>query len=334
KLLSLILLFFSPIVLGNTIWSGKNVDLNISWTSNDIIVTKAGNIIFSAKKLAKQDFEADFVADNSLGKCSYEREFTLLSVVGNIASFKETEYVNCASMPRSSTLIKYVARDITSGNKIQLTDFFNESDLVKALTNDSLIKTALSKTDPTISSTRISDIVNNLRNKGMAKINNSNRLMLDGLYKALEWSEIMVKGCGYRVAKDFLNQFAFHHLNRNRVAIRLNLLPNNSDCQTKNIQLGLYLPIPTSMKAALKNADKEKVGFLMSKAVQGQTKMSFVTKPKTPTTQSLKNAAMQPVVPETSQPDTVEKSDKPEIPTTQPLKNAAIQSVSPDSERT
>ncbi|MBE9562920.1 MAG: LysM peptidoglycan-binding domain-containing protein, partial [Proteobacteria bacterium] len=64
-------------------------------------------------------------------------------------------------------------------------------------------------------------------------------------------------------------------LNRGRVAIRLNLLPNSVACQTKDVQLGLYLPIPTSIKVELKHADKEKIGFLMAKAMKGQTKISF-----------------------------------------------------------
>ena len=277
--LSLILLFFSNAVFGNTIWSGDNVDLNISWTSEDIVATQAGKITFSAKELAKQDFEADFkVEDNTTNNCNYEREFILLSVVGNIASFQEVESVNCDSTPNPSIIIKFVTRDLTSGNKVELTDFFSESDLVKALKNDNLIKAALTKTDPTISTEKISNIVSNLRNKNISKTTNPNRIMLNGLYNALEWSEIIVKGCGYRLAKNFLNQFAFHHLNRGRVAVRLNLLPNSSACQTKNIQLGFYLPIPTSMKMALKHAEQKKTGFLMAKAMKGQTKISFTTK--------------------------------------------------------
>ncbi|MDM8565326.1 LysM peptidoglycan-binding domain-containing protein [Candidatus Halobeggiatoa sp. HSG11] len=275
--LLLVLLFFSHVVSGNTIWSGENADLNISWTSEDIIATKAGKTTFSAKELAKQDFEADFMGDNSSENCNYEREFILLSVVGNIANFQETEYVNCNSTPHPSIITKFVARDLISGSKVMLTNFFNESDLVKALKNDDLIKSAFAKNDSEASTARLSDIVNNLRDKDISEIGNPNQLMLNGLFKALEWSEIMVNGCGYRLAKDFLNQFAFHHLNRGRVAIRLNLLPNAPACQTQNVQLGLYLPIPTSLKVALKHADKETTGFLMSKAIKGRTEISFAT---------------------------------------------------------
>ncbi|HHB93426.1 MAG TPA: LysM peptidoglycan-binding domain-containing protein [Thioploca sp.] len=272
----IILLFFSHITLGSTIWNGKIGNLDISWTTEDIIAVKTGKVIFSAKELAKQDFEADFMADNSLKniKCDYEREFIILSIVGRIASFQETEYVNCDSTPHPTIMIKYVARDLVSGNKIKLNNLFSEADLVTALKNDSLIKTALSKTNPQKSVARISGIVNNLH---ITKIDNLNQLMLNGLYKALEWSEITVKGCNYRLDKDFLTQFAFHHLNKGQVAVRLNLLPNTSACQTKDIQLGLYLPIPNRLKIELEQANKGKAGFLMAKSINTATKIAFTT---------------------------------------------------------
>ena len=278
--LAIILLFFSHIALGNTIWSGTTGDLDISWTTKDITAVKTGKIVFSARELAKQDFEADFMADNSLNNnnCDYEREFILLSIVGNIASFQETEYVNCDSTPHPTIIIKYIARDLISGDKVQLTNLFSEADLVTALKNDNLIKTALSKTDPKDSIARLSKIVDDLRNKNITKIDNLNQLMLNGLYKALEWSEIKFKGCNYRLAKDFLNQFAFHHLNKDKVAVRINLLPNSSACQTKDVQLGLYMPIPTNIKPQLEQADTGKNGFLMAKANNKATKIAFTTK--------------------------------------------------------
>ncbi len=277
--LAIILLFFSHVALGN-VWNGKIGDLDVSWTTEDIVVVKADNVIFSAKELAKQDFEADFMADNSLkdNKCNYEREFILLSIVGSIASFQETEYVNCESTPHPTVIIKYVARDLVSGNKVKLTNLVSEADLVTALKNDGLIKTALSNVDPKDSVARLSNIVEDLRNKNIKRISNLDQLMLNGLYKALEWSEIIVKGCNYRLAKDFLTQFAFHHLNNGKVAIRLNLLPNSSACQTKDIQLGLYLPIPTNINMELEQADKGEAGFLMAKSRKIATKIAFTTK--------------------------------------------------------
>jgi len=286
--LTLFLLFFSHITLGNTIWDGKIGNLSISWTTEDIVVVKDGNQIFSAQELAKQDFEADFMADNSLrnNNCNYKREFVLLSVVGKIVNFQETEYINCDSTPHPTVTIKFIARNFASGDKVKLTDFFAEADLVTALKNDNLIKAAITKTDPEVSATRISELVDKLHN--IKAIPNLNQVMLNGLYNALEWSEITVKGCGYRLAKDYLTQFAFHHLNQDQVAIRLNLLPNSIACQTKNLQLGLYLPIPTNIETALRQANNREVGFLMDKANKGQTKVAFTTanyskKPVAPT---------------------------------------------------
>ncbi|MCK5522309.1 MAG: LysM peptidoglycan-binding domain-containing protein [Thiomargarita sp.] len=255
------LLCFTHIVQGATIWHGASGNLNIHWTQTDITATAKNKILFSALTLAKKDFEADFLADHSLGKdnpCEYERSFTLLSVVGSIASLEDAEYTFCQGAAHPSIETKFTAIDLAkSGQTVKLTDFFAESDILNALLADGVINTALENAGAKTPTT------------------------LTGLYEALEWTNMMVKNCEYYLPENFLTRFAFHHLKGNQVAMRLHLSPIAHVCQSTNIQLGFYLPIPSTLKVDINKAKRRKAGFLMKQskkiADKKSTKLSFST---------------------------------------------------------
>jgi len=253
---SLLLLCFTHVVQSASIWRGDSAQLNIRWTETDITAAK-GKILFSALALAKKDFEADFLVDQSLGKdnpCKYQRHFSLLSVVGSIATLEDTQQFSCKNLSDSSVEKKFRAIDLAqSGQAVALTDFFSESDVLKALLADKIIKKALSglKTPST----------------------------LTALYNTLEWAEISANDCEYALSEDFLTRFAFYHLGRNKVAVRLDLSPMGNACS--NTQLGFYLPTPANLKKALYRAKRKWAGFLMERskeiARKKRMKVSFST---------------------------------------------------------
>ena len=260
---SFLLLSFTHIVQGanNVIWQSQNDYLDIRWTETDITATKNGKRLFSARALAQKEFEADFITDNSNASpdCQYDREFTLLSLIGNIASFKETESVKCQGLAEPSTETRLTAYDLAhADSKMELTRFFTESDILKALLAEPLIEKALAEANTTHPST------------------------LQTLYEALEWSDIPFKGCEYQLPQDFLNQFAVYYIKKNKVAIRLNLPASTfSSCDSRNIQLGFYLPIPSSEKTLFNQVRRGYKGFLKTrkrKSVYGKsTQVSFST---------------------------------------------------------
>jgi len=260
---SFLLLSFTHIVQGanNIIWQSQNDYLDIRWTETDITATKNGKRLFSARELAQKEFEADFITDNSNASpdCQYDREFTLLSLIGNIASFKETESVKCQGLAEPSTETRLTAYDLAhADSKMELTRFFTESDILKALLTEPLVE------------------------KALAEANTSSPSTLQALYEALEWSDIPFKGCEYRLPQDFLNQFAVHDIKKNQVAIRLNLPASTfSSCDSRNIQLGFYLPIPSSEKTLFNQVRRGYKGFLKTrkrKSVYGKsTQVSFST---------------------------------------------------------
>ncbi len=228
------------------IWQGQGDDFTIRWTKTDItVINQHQETVFSAAALANKQFIADFQGEAATTKehrdCQYNRDFILLSVVGTVASLQDSEYVHCQNMPHPTIETRFMSINLAkSGRPVKLTDLFAEADILKALLGDSLIKSTLEQAKPPQLPTT-----------------------LKAFYETLEWSEILVKKCGYYLPADFLNQFAFHHVNDNQIAVRVKLQPLAPACQTKDRQLGFYLPIPANLQSTIKQAQVGKIGFLM-----------------------------------------------------------------------
>ncbi|MCK5719997.1 MAG: LysM peptidoglycan-binding domain-containing protein [Thiomargarita sp.] len=218
---------------------------------SDIVVTNLqGRLVFSFETIAKKDFENNFLTDQSLktNQCQSKRRFTILSTVGNLISFQDQEHIFCQNNQYQSKDEQFLTIDVNkNGEKVKLTDIFTEKSLLKALLTDNLIK-------------------NIFKNKKQP----SN---LSDFYDTLLWSNIVVKACEYYLPQDFLNRFAFHHVKKGRVAIRLELPAIEPTCGSENIKLGFYLSIPKRLKSAFKDANKRKL--LMKHPNKKSAKFNF-----------------------------------------------------------
>lgn len=221
------------------IWQGKGNGFTILWTKQDITVTNQHQeTVFSAATLANQQFTADFLGEDD---CEYNRNFIVLSVVGTIASLQDSEDFYCQGTPHPTIETRFMSIDLAkAGRKAKLTDLFAQADILKALLADSVIKSALEQAKPPQSPTT-----------------------LKALHDTLELTQMPIKECSYYLPADFLNQFAFHHVNDNQIAVRVNLQPSAPACQSMNMQLGFYLPIPAKLQSTITQAQTGKVGFLM-----------------------------------------------------------------------
>lgn len=250
-LISLSYLYLVTNIAQAVIWEGESAGFNIRWTKNEITATTPfGRQVFSTTQLAQKTFEADFLMDKSLYKnnpCEYKRSFALLSVVGSIITISDREYTSCKTMVHPSVDHNFRVIDLAKpAQTVKLTDLFVESDILAALLNDKIIKLSLKGKTPT---------------------------SLTELFNVLEWSEIVIKDCTYTLPIDFLSQFAFHHLTARQVAMRLHLQPMTNVCESKNAQLGFYLPIPNSLKMTL----------LMQNQLKKTSTISFSTTDYKPT---------------------------------------------------
>jgi len=221
------------------IWQSKSDGFTIQWTKNDITVSNQNQeTVFSAATLANQQFTADFLREDD---CEYNRNFILLSVVGTIASLQDSEDFYCQGTPHPTIETRFMSIDLAkAGRKAKLTDLFAEADILKALLADSVIKSALKQAKPPQSPTT-----------------------LKALHDTLELIQMPIKECSYYLPADFLNQFAFHHVKDNQIAVRVKLQPLAPACQTKDRQLGFYLPIPAKLQSTIEKAQAGQVGFLM-----------------------------------------------------------------------
>ena len=58
-----------------------------------------------------------------------------------------------------------------------------------------------------------------------------------------------------RIGNDFLNRFAFHHIDSDKVWVRIGLT-GNADCSSELTEIGITLPLPQSLQDELAAADQ------------------------------------------------------------------------------
>ncbi|MEA2174920.1 MAG: hypothetical protein QOD00_2512 [Blastocatellia bacterium] len=125
------------------------------------------------------------------------------------------------------------------GKMVQLTDYFAEADILKALLADTIIQKALKSSGKPRPQT------------------------LAALMKAVYLQSVPVGECDYELSDDLLTRFAFHHLENERVAVRLGLSHAVETCRGSLVELGILLPIPAALKQPLLRAQSGTAGFLM-----------------------------------------------------------------------
>ena len=275
------------------IWAGQSGGFAILWTSADIQarpLKDPDRIVFSAVSLAKQGLKnflplvKEIIQEGkTLGKkwdCLYEREFTLLSIVGSLLSFRDIEFRSCPQAEAHPSLyIRFTTVDLSrpeatsyaapasddpflldinkSGKVTKLTDIFPGQKVLQALLADPIINEQLTLMKPPQTPEELFQVL-----KG-------------DMYTAfLEINEIL-----YELPQDFLSRFAFHHVKGNQVAIRLGISSMGA-ARSLQAHIGLLLPIPMALKRDLEMAKSGKAGFLMKdheKLSRGQkTEVKFV----------------------------------------------------------
>ena len=243
-----------------SIWSGTSGGARITWTRSDLRASIAGQPAFSLRSVAERSFGLyrSAVEEAELGACVYERTFQVLSIVGPIVSFRDSVLTSCEQQAHPGGERRVTAVDLSRpggvgyavesdeplavdpsdpGKVISLADIFTEKELLSTLLADKVIKAGLVDTPE-----RLADLPEAIRTEGLVSGGNP---------------------CPFTLPKDFLTRFAFHHLAGKSVAVRLELAPVGGACRSAQAQLGLLLPIPSSLETALRFANARKEGFLM-----------------------------------------------------------------------
>jgi hypothetical protein len=231
-----------------TIWRGRSGGYDVAWTDRDISARRAsdGALVFSARRISDAEWaEMRGDHDEDVPVKEWERQYRVMSVVGSILSLEEAEYCDCggAHPILSTRLVSYdLARStVVRPHEVRATDLVPEPELLRALTADRLIR------------------------QGMDSAHVRSVSSVAMLTKRLELTEIQPPNdeCTYGVADSLATEFALHHVESGRVAMRFSLSHYVEVCRGRYAQVGvLVTPVPRLLPD-LMAADARRAGFLM-----------------------------------------------------------------------
>lgn len=252
---------------GEIIWSGTSGGINLWWTTTDLYFGSSSGIQRIWEPMAEKWVEESVAIEENdpydptpaIRNCGYDRHFKVLSVVGSLVSFEDSYLITCERAAHPDIDTRFTTIDLAKsghlsyssdsmdvdlanlGKIIKLTDYFAEEDILRALLADRVVQKALVTVNAPAPPRTLERLV---------------RLIKKDDYSLGD----------YYLPPDFLTRFTFHHIEGNRVAIRLGLPPNSVANHAMHLQLGLLLPIPDRLRAQLTLASKRQEGFLMKDA--------------------------------------------------------------------
>ncbi len=244
-----------------TIWIGQSGGFILEWTTGDITaapVSDPSKIIFSAREIALKKFAAfkkENLQEDPAWQCSYSLKFTVLSFAGSLLSYEENEDSYCGRINgpgwnHPSDQIHYRVIDLKQPSvPISLAKFFSEASVLEELLADSTVKEALKNAGKSTEPKTVGDLVKTI-NEG-AEI------------KPVKSMAEAPKKCGFVFPEHPFTEFAFHHIEKGKVAVRLSLEPNSGTCHSAHSQLGILLRIPAPFQSSLTAAQSRTEGFLM-----------------------------------------------------------------------
>ncbi len=224
--------------VGSVYWFGQAGGYTERWTARDLtaIDGSTGKSVYSVMRTLKQEFGTPN-ADN--GYTFYEVTFWPLSTVGTLLSYERDDWWDGGAHPSGNEIFQTV--DLRHPTRpVKLTDLFDAGQIRQALLSDPIVQHILTREKIAPPPT------------------------LEGLVKALANKEFDGERDGmYSFPAGLLSDFAFHHAENRKVAVRF-LLPHGSEIfRFHHTQLGLLLPIPDTWKSAFRQAATGKSGAMM-----------------------------------------------------------------------
>ena len=222
---------------GAPLWSGSAAGYRVEWTTADLRVRHG------AAPLPVFSVRAQWQARaGSVGRCTGGNALALQSVVGPLLSFREQSDGQCEGSAQPWAWVRLVAVDVSRGGQpASLTDVFPEALLLEALLADKRVQEAL--------------------NSGAA---GPAPATLAALVQRI--ADYPSEDCRWGFSPDLLSRFAFHRVNRERVAVRIGLSHGCEVARGSFTQLELVLPVPPAWRDALERAGRRQGGFLMQDA--------------------------------------------------------------------
>jgi hypothetical protein len=256
------------------IWQGRSAGLSVRWTTSDVSIRGgAGAPLYSVRRTIGAEYDkiereqdtwnAEVIGGDDPGLdadranlkshgvpyCGVDDQVRVLSVVGAIVSVREDKTAYCVPMAHPWGGASYMAIDAHRPQKpASLLDWFPDAEVRKALLADKLVGQAIA----------------GMHVRGPLRSSHAIVTSIAG------WSG----DCTYGFDAAMLSHFAFHHLEGDKVAVRIGLSHGCEAARGSLVQLGLLLPIPQALRQPLKDAEARRSGFLM-KDQQAVSKGAF-----------------------------------------------------------
>ncbi|HEU4560326.1 MAG TPA: hypothetical protein VFS20_20925 [Longimicrobium sp.] len=229
-------------------WRGRSGGYDIAWSARDITARRVsdGALVFSARRMADAEVASmQDEHDENVPLKEFERRVRLLSVAGSIISLEEESYCDCGGA-HPILWTRFASYDVARGSvanphPLAATDLVAEAELLRALQADRLIRQAMA-------------------NAGVRAFTS-----LRGLVNTLGKHEVRPPNdqCTYGVGERFPSEFALHHLENGRVALRFSLGHWVEVCRGKLIQLGVLVTPRARLLPDLNAANARRAGYLM-----------------------------------------------------------------------
>lgn len=230
-------------------WKVTGSDVTFELSSKDLRALRGGKEVFGLRSREKE-FLSNFEAEPDTDMSNWEgfESYKVLSVVGPWVSY-ETSISGYTGGAHPYAHEDYVTEDVTKKPAtFSLLDVFAEKDVLKALKADTFIRKHIHDDD------------------AFKKARTVKALM-----ESLEPGEDCV---GFLSGLDAVRRsVAFHHVEGNKVAVRIAFGYDNEACRGNKFVVGVLLPLPVALRPAFERAAKREEGFLMkdAKAAQAPT---------------------------------------------------------------
>lgn len=223
-----------------TVWSGTSSRYHWRWTTADLFATDlSSRRVFSVaarEKEARNKEDAGDPIENFYIECTIQP----LSIVGTIVSYERDYYWSGGAHPSGG--IDFVSVDVTRPkHRLTLTDLFPDSVVLNALLKDKVVQETIKRNKLTKRPKTCAALVNFLKDKTFGGDENAD----------------------FGFTENLLEQFAFHHVENGKVAVRLNVSWASEIHRFSTTQIGLLLPIPAKLSGPISLAGNRKQGFLM-----------------------------------------------------------------------
>lgn len=241
-----LLLAAAPVAPRAKTWTVPGTGVTFHLSPHDLVATRAGKPLWSLER-HRAAFQAKYAADGTNPDGNEEEADLTLSVrcaVGTLVCL-HWEFYGDFGGAHPEDMQGDVVEDVRNPTAVQkaldgkssvgLLKLFHEADVVAALKRDPFIKK------------HVADAKAFARARTVA-----------ALFAALD-----ARGdCVQFLPSDVANDFAFHHLEGDRVAVRIGLGYGPEVCRGQETVLGVLLPIPPSLARALRHASDRSKGFL------------------------------------------------------------------------